>query len=381
MNIDPSLNSWTTIFLVVALHGFVLSAIFFFRKKGRKAPNILLGGFLFLFSVMLLEYVAFWTNYNIMFPHIVGVSLSFQFLYGPLIFLYVLSVLKPDKKWRWEYLHFLPFLLHLMWIAPSYLYTSAEKAAMLIQNAETTLSLNNTMRFFVIIKSVHMLIYTGLLFNLERISGPLGINMNRISEQKSVWTRVIKYGFFGYVSTYILFHVMVDTIGYNLEYDYLISFATSVFIFTIGYVGLSKPDTLYEAHNGFKYENSSLGESKSDHYLEKLLLYMEDETPYVDGDLKMEDLAEALDIPRHHLSQIINERLGKNFFEFINSYRVDEAKRILSDPERADDIILRVALESGFNNKTTFNSAFKSQVGTTPSKYRKKTLNGRLTHH
>jgi AraC-like DNA-binding protein len=268
-----------------------------------------------------------------------------------------------------------------MWIAPSYLYTSAEKAAMLIQNAETTLSLNNTMRFFVIIKSVHMLIYTGLLFNLERISGPLGINMNRISEQKSVWTRVIKYGFFGYVSTYILFHVMVDTIGYNLEYDYLISFATSVFIFTIGYVGLSKPDTLYEAHNGFKYENSSLGESKSDHYLEKLLLYMEDETPYVDGDLKMEDLAEALDIPRHHLSQIINERLGKNFFEFINSYRVDEAKRILSDPERADDIILRVALESGFNNKTTFNSAFKSQVGTTPSKYRKKTLNGRLTHH
>ena len=97
---------------------------------------------------------------------------------------------------------------------------------------------------------------------------------------------------------------------------------------------------------------------------------MEQEKPYLDGDLKMADLAGQLSIPSHHLSQIINERLDKNFFEFVNAYRVEQAKRILRDPQKQDYKILRVAFESGFNTKTTFNSAFKSEVGTTPSRYR-----------
>lgn len=383
MNIDPSLNSWTIIFLLVAIHGILLSAIFFVRKKGRRKPNVLLGAFLLLFSIMLIDYVAFWTNYNVVFPHILGASLTFQFLYGPLIFFYTISVLKPNNKWKWEYLHFLPFLIHLFYLMPSYLTPSAEKVEFLIQQAgtEPSVGLSATGIFFVSAKSLHMLVYAALLFNVERFASQLGIQVKRISYAKKFWINVIKYGFLGYVCTYILFFLLVGTIGYNLETDFVISFAASAFIFTIGYVGLSKPDYLYEAHNGFKYEGSSLEESKADRYLEKLLLYMEDEKPYMDGDLKLEELADRLNIPRHHLSQIINERLGKNYFEFINTYRVREAKRILSDPERSGDIILRIALESGFNNKTTFNSAFKSEVGTTPSQYRKKKLNGKLSAH
>lgn len=383
MNIEPSFNSWTTIFLLVAIHGIVLSSIFFFRKKGRQKPNILLGTFLFLFSIMLVEYVSFWTNYNLIFPHISGISLSFQFLFGPLIFLYALSVLKPNNQWKWEYLHFLPFLVHLIYISPGYFFSSSDKTELLLQQAqaEPVFGISGIGLFFISAKSIHMMVYALLLFNLKRIAQPLGIQLNRISYQKSVWIQIAKYGFSGYLFTFILFYVLVDTIGYNIQHDYMISFAASLFIFSIGYIGLSKPEYLYEAHNGFKYESSSLEESKADQYLEKLLLYMEDEQPYMDGDLKLEDLADKLEIPRHHLSQIINERLGKNYFEFINSYRVREAKRILSDPGRADDIILRIALESGFNNKTTFNSAFKSEVGTTPSKYRKKHMNGNLSPH
>lgn len=373
MELEPSLNTWTTIFLVVVLHGIILSSIFFFRKKGRRKPNVFLGFFLLLFSLNILSNTAIWTKYNLVFPHLMGMSATFQFLYGPLLFVYVLSVLKPNRGWmKWDLLHLVPFLIQLARLLPVYLMSVEEKAGYLEESMQSTFELTDTGLVIVTLKVTHMAIYAGLLFNLKKLGNPFKIRFQRISTQKLQWVRLIKYSFLGFLITYALFFVLVETIGYRMDYDYIISFAMTGFIFTIGYAGFINPNLLYDAHNGSKYENSSLADHKADRYLEKLLTYMENKKPYIDGDLKLEDLAAELKIPRHHLSQVINERLGKNFFEFVNSYRVDEAKKILTDPERANDIILRVALESGFNNKTTFNSAFKKRVGTTPSQYRKK---------
>ncbi|MDX1619228.1 MAG: helix-turn-helix domain-containing protein, partial [Balneolaceae bacterium] len=148
--------------------------------------------------------------------------------------------------------------------------------------------------------------------------------------------------------------------------------------YSVGYLGFFKPEYLQEAHSlDGRYEHSSLTEEDAGRYLDQLLEYMADQKPYLDGKLRMDDLAEELSIPSHHLSQIINEQLGKNFFEFVNAYRVNEARKLLSDPEKREYKILRIALESGFNNKTTFNNAFKSEVGTTPSSFRNSVLNGK----
>ncbi|MCZ6899895.1 MAG: helix-turn-helix domain-containing protein, partial [Bacteroidetes bacterium] len=75
-------------------------------------------------------------------------------------------------------------------------------------------------------------------------------------------------------------------------------------------------------------------------------------------------------IPSHHLSQVINDRIGLNFFDFVNSYRIKEATRLLSDSQKSEYTIIELAYESGFNSKSTFNSAFKRFAGSTPTEFR-----------
>lgn len=223
-----------------------------------------------------------------------------------------------------------------------------------------------------VVMAVYALAITILLRNPKKW---VSSKVNRLSAESYGWLYIVNYDFWGYVLTYITYFVLATKIDFQVEYDYMISFAMSLFIFGIGYLALLKPVYLEEAHNGwFKYESSSLSPRQADEHLEKLLAYMEEEKPYLNGDLKMDDPANSLSIPSHHLSQIINERTGKNFFEFVNLYRVEEAKNLLADPEKKDFKILRVAFESGFNNKTTFNSAFKNEVGITPSHFRKNQL-------
>lgn len=367
---EPSLDSWTTVFLLVAIHGIILSSIFFSRTKGRKLPNRLLGAFLFLFSVEILAYVAYWTKYNLEFPHILGLSASFHFLYGPILFLYVLSIFKSSGKLsKWHSLHFIPFLIYLIYLSPTYLMTTEQKLTFLQSVMQSGYELNASMRTVTAIKFIHMATYGLLIFNISKVKDYLHADFPVIQDEKRKWSSIIKFCFVGYLFAFAIFYATVDLIGYSLEFDYSITFAMSAFIFVIGYSGLTNPKYLYEAHNGAKYKNSTLEETEADQHLEKLLSYMKMEEPYLYGDLKLEDIAKELDIPRHHLSQIINQKLDKNFFEFINSYRIERAKEILTDPDN-NYKILRVALEAGFNNKTTFNNAFKNEVGTTPSKFR-----------
>ena len=97
---------------------------------------------------------------------------------------------------------------------------------------------------------------------------------------------------------------------------------------------------------------------------------MESERPYTDGDLNLQKLAERLSIPAQHLSQTVNGRLNQSFSDFVNSYRVEEAKRRLADPSATHYYLLAIAEEVGFNSKSSFNTAFKKQTGMTPSEFR-----------
>ena len=93
--------------------------------------------------------------------------------------------------------------------------------------------------------------------------------------------------------------------------------------------------------------------------------------PYLENEFRMNDLANQLDISPHHLSQVINEKLNMKFSDFVNAYRVEEAKKLLSDPALKHKYIIDIAYTAGFNNKTTFNKTFKDQTGMSPTAFRK----------
>jgi len=100
---------------------------------------------------------------------------------------------------------------------------------------------------------------------------------------------------------------------------------------------------------------------------------MEVEKAFADEELSLKDLAGDLGISPHQLSQILNERIRKNFSTFVNEYRIDEAKKLLvEEPDRS---ILSVGIAAGFNSNTTFITAFSKHVGVSPGQYRKHNLN------
>ena len=97
----------------------------------------------------------------------------------------------------------------------------------------------------------------------------------------------------------------------------------------------------------------------------------EKEQIYLQEDLKLNHLAVELNISTHHLSQVLNEHLGKSFSDFINTYRIKHAQALLVNPAYQQHTILSIAFDSGFSNKASFNAAFKKYTGQTPSAFRK----------
>ncbi|MEO1086737.1 MAG: AraC family transcriptional regulator, partial [Acidobacteriota bacterium] len=133
----------------------------------------------------------------------------------------------------------------------------------------------------------------------------------------------------------------------------------------------SAPDVIAAtAPDRQKYARQSLDAETRRGLLERIQGFMDTERPYLDGELALADLAQAVGVPKHHFSMAINIELEQNFFQFVNGYRVSEARRLLADPSLADENVLSIAYRAGFQSKAAFNKVFKKATGQTPGQYR-----------
>ena len=139
----------------------------------------------------------------------------------------------------------------------------------------------------------------------------------------------------------------------------------------IVFFGLKQPD-LFSGNNHIKYEKSALNKAVAQKYLKKLLEYMKTEKPYLIPALTLFQLAEKINIPHYHLSQVLNTGLKQNFFDFINAYRIEESKKLLSVNGSDKKTVSEILYQTGFNSKSVFNAAFKKHTGMTPSRFREK---------
>lgn len=149
----------------------------------------------------------------------------------------------------------------------------------------------------------------------------------------------------------------------------LVVFAAAVAVFRFFFQRSSANSTAGVKEE--KYKTSALLPETVDQVLPRLREMMEKDKVYLDADLTLKKLAKPLNVHYNHLSQIINERMGKSFNDFINSYRIQEAKVKLSNPAEGKKTILEIAYETGFYSKSVFNTAFKKFTGMTPSQFRK----------
>ncbi|MDY0198938.1 MAG: helix-turn-helix domain-containing protein, partial [Tenuifilaceae bacterium] len=317
--------------------------------------------------------------------HLLSASfISLLLLHGPFLFLYISALI--DQKFefnREKLLHFIPFILFNLFIVIASFFPEISEVIRLdhVESEHGTPMFFNLFLIITVLSGPFYFIFSMILFK------KLDINIfNYFSSYENVnlnWLRMLVY-IFGGIWTVLMIFATIHHVFHLFSWIFCthgLSLSLSAFIILIGYYGLkqkeifiqySDRDTEEETEPKTKYTGTFLKESDIENYVSKLKLFMATEKPYLEANLSLPELAKKIEIPSHHLSRVINEHFGVNFFDFVNQYRIEEVKSRISNPDFENLSFLGIAYDSGFNTKSAFNRVFKKMTGLTPSEYKKK---------
>ena len=367
-------------FLIAAFNAFFF-LILLVQKKPKYFYDRILVIWLIYLGLYTGSYAFFSHEFFNVYPVFSVSFISLLMLHGPFMFLYISAY--ASKKTRLsneDCLHFIPVVLFNTYLFISYLVCDQPSGISLdhVRGEPPPLFI-----IFLIITAlsgpVYFIVSTRLFRKLdERIQ-------NNYSFSKDIdlgWLRKLIL-IFGVVWSLL----MIFASAYHVFQLFSMKFCTdglflsmAVFIILTGYFGLkqkeifihhSNPDRDFITDHHKKYSGSSLKEHEAIEYREKLLKYMVTVKPYLNPDLTLPQLSDELKIPSHHLSQVINENIKLNFFDFVNYYRIEEVRKRIIDPVFKNYSLLGIALECGFNSKSAFNRIFKKFSGLTPTQYKK----------
>jgi len=365
-------------------------AIFFvilvLSKKKKSISDKILTTWLLLFAVHLsFVYYSFQSGYifYIEYGHFPSGVLV---VYYSLMYVYTESLISRENvfKTKWIF-HFIPSVIIYTCIIPLAELTYKEKAHLVTHLTEDPY-LNFVFGIAILFVSIYLLATLRLLkkhkdsirktFSYEE---NISLNWLRILTILLVLLWIVVSSLVAYVySTPVISpndHMMLDMQGH---------LAFVAFVFLLGFFGIrqqviySTPIYIREVlptesdddsivNN--RYKKSGLRKEDSVIYLKKLLQYMEQEKPYLNEKLSLKEIAEKMNISTNHLSQVINENLERNFFDFVNGYRVKLVVKKMRDPSNKKYTILSLAYDCGFNSKSSFNSIFKKHKGLTPTEF------------
>jgi len=379
------------IHLIAGVQGFFLAVLLNGYPAENRRPNQILSLLILAFSFIILGTSLGATGMYKSAPHLIRVGAPFVLLLGPAMLFYI-TALRIGKVPSIQWLHLLPFLMYVIWLLPFYASPSGEKIAWV----EVSLALARTDAWINLLKVMHVFGYICWIYIL------LGLHRKEIGdlapdlkETELGWIRRLT----GTLLVILLLSLVIFSIsaaGYleTALANYILGFVIAVMIYLLGYRALTQPQVFggrdYPAWQAGTNWQLFWGELRFDketepdegHIEQELLLlkqlqdYMEKERPYRNSNLSLAGLSSQTNIPQYLLSRIINGHLGQNFFDFVNEYRIKEVTERLSGPADSHFTILALAMDAGFNSKSSFNSAFRKSTGTTPSEYRKKHSGG-----
>jgi len=352
-------DGWTLILGVgTILASIVAVAVLSLRRSG--APSATFAALIGCFALILAEELVDNAGWQSRWPHFSGVTMGFELLIGPLLFLHIRSLTSPDRRLRAaDAFHFIPFALATLWLIPFYALAAEAKLALVRGDLPAQL------KMVVLFKAIHCSLYLVISLWLLRPRGP------RHRSPIVVWYRSWVVVLLAIGAASYGLHEMAQR-GWSLPIDsdrfagltltiFLCSTTFFAFRRSLGTVRVGDP----------KYRTSPLTRKTQKLQLKRLVAHLEQERPYRDSELRLESLARALGLPEHHLTQILSESLGTTYYELVNRWRVEDVKAALTRAENRQRSLLDLAFDAGFNSKATFNRSFKKLTGLTPSQYRK----------
>ncbi|MEM7161722.1 MAG: helix-turn-helix domain-containing protein [Bacteroidota bacterium] len=358
---EPSLDSWTSLFLLAAATGLYLFVLLLLNRNQKTLPIAFL---ILAFSLILFQYVLYWTNYTSHFPYFNLIPPFCYYLTGPLVYLYI---------------------SHLYGIKIKTIFHFLIGASVLLSNFILWLNYLDLTKWDVPFKILwgspwlifaHMLLY--LLLSLREPK----TNDQKQSEYLHLryrWCKILLslYGLF--ILSYLSYYVLVMFPFFNEQWDYMISIVMSASIYTIGYFVFKEPQIFngeLHAHLFFPKSRSkeSLEEALLNDFFNKVTKHMKEKKPFTNNELRLVHLADQLGFSTHLLSKVINKKSGKNFNNFVNDYRLIEAEDMLKNSSA--NSIKSIYFDVGFNSKATFYKAFKKKHNCSPSEFIQKNTYG-----
>jgi AraC-like DNA-binding protein len=372
-----------TLLLLGAGQGLFLTLVLA-TKKSNHTANRILAVAMFAFSIFLYQGVYYERGTYQAFPHLIGISVPLVCLFGPIIYLYAEAVSEGHERFRWKgLLHLIPYFLVTLYYLPFYFSSGAEKLAFLerlMREGEPA-----DLRFLGHFQLPYGIFYAVLtILLLRRHRARVKESYSTIEPIDLIWLRNLTVGATAVWSVAALDYLFklagIAIPGANAA----VPVTLALMVYAVGYLGLRQreivvpavatrhptPAPLLAADDASSYEKSGLTPEEAEGVMKRLRQTIEEGKLYLRSDLTLQELAENAGISPHNVSEAINTRAGKNFYDFVNSYRAEEAMRRLRDPKHANLTILAIATDSGFNSKSVFNAYFKEHTGQTPSQYR-----------
>lgn len=392
---------------MVYLAGFFITLFLFIvliSKKGKSQADKILAIWLFFTGLHLVLFYLFITKDYTEFPYLLGVEKGLPLIHGPFLYLYTLALTNVRNTSKASLLHFAPVVIVYTLMTPFFLLSAEKKIYVYNHEGAGYEWLTHIILPAIIISGV---VYVMLSFYLLRKHKENIENQFSDTEKISLnWLRYLIYG------TSVIWIIIIAGLG-----DAYIYSAVVAYVFFIGYFGIkqvgvfsnaaleqdssiiterepaqnetqqneiinpeeiaetispennSAPIEIIEQNKKIKYKKSSLTDEDAEKIHTELQRLMTKEKLFKNPELTLGELAKELSVHPNSLSQVINSFENKNFYDYINTRRIEEFKKLVQQTDSKKYTLLSLAFECGFNSKTAFNRNFKKVTGVSPTEY------------
>lgn len=387
-------------FMAGILQAILLAALTYFHPKSDKSVNIYLSLYILCVSILMLipvvQQLFSWQAFLYLLP--------FPLLIGPFLYLYVRSF-KETITWRKAWPHFLLFFVFLI-LDYMFLPSLAGKYPASHQTPEEILlNPKSNIRIVIrIIRNVQMIVYYFLAIRaLTSYQKYIQHLFSEISRINLAWMRWVINGYLFLIISLLILFYFVFQFPDKFELLSVVNLAIiTPYLYLITFKGLTQP-TLWQLKDKGQKRNLEKDflhakeiealnkdetkikilkrsqDNKTEEIVSRIRKILKEEKLYQETQLTLQNLADKIGFPSYQISQAINEGINMNFYDLVNSYRVEEAKRLLLDEKNKNFTILSVGFEAGFNSTTTFNAVFKKFTGFTPTEFKDKQKSGSLS--
>ncbi len=368
------------LFSILCFQFLFVSLFLFQNKKGKSISNKLLGTVFMMLSITVINIYLMVFGFNLKLPQLLFLDDTFLLAYGPLLYVFTQSVIFKNYRFkRKDLLHFIPFIISILIFLLLLIFVktaSFDQTTLLIKNQNIP----------IYIRTGELLILLHIFYYMYRsktgINKVLGKAMDFYSSFNQDNFKLLQFILNCFIALFSLslIHSFLPFIG--IKNGLLITLLLIVF-FMLYFINSVLLKMLNQSSNEtgamtqakfsekVKYAGSRLEAEELILLKNNLSKYMTAKERYLDSELNIVDLSKELNISSKMLSQVINEGYNCNFFDFVNKYRIDTAKSLFMNQTDAKLTISEVMYDSGFNSKSSFNTAFKKFTEKTPSQFKK----------